>query len=120
MEITKEDLEKLIDERARKLISDSHERPTSPPATPPASSTEPKSGDSQPHTFVSYRKTCVGCDAKNPNYKAPDVWCSDCGQPLGNLPAEFVLPKPGETKEVPGINDCPSCGSTVVTAKKGA
>lgn len=115
------------EETLRKFILDTmeHAHPAQPP-TPPASApdttaTGPKSGESDgAHLFKTYARSCLGgCGKPNPNYRKPDVFCKDCGAPMGSLPDNWETPKSGERKDVPGTEGgCLFCGGQDAVVKK--
>jgi hypothetical protein len=87
------------------------------PAAPQAQ--EVKSANEPPHHILrSWEKKCVNCGEPNPNYKKPDLFCTDCGNPVGNAPDSFQAPEEGEA-EVPGGPDaCWNCGGKKVRVQK--
>jgi hypothetical protein len=111
-----ETLEKLIDERAAKKAEEiyhahSQKAPqaqASAPSTPV--SAEPLQPSHPPPR--SWEKLCPTCGSPNEDFKEPDLFCRDCGYPMGNVPADFK-PVPNEETPVPGVSPaCARCGST--------
>jgi hypothetical protein len=113
-ELTEEALLKLIRENSRKEAEEvwhTHQEKSLTPASstvPPATSVTPtgEPKDLEGHAFVPWAKKCLrgDCPSLNPNYKKPNLFCADCGSPVGTIP-EAELPSAGEEREI----DHPPC-----------
>src|SRR6266571_71431 len=90
------DLDRKIKDSIREALESKTE--TSPKQTP-QSPVEPQ------HNFHTWDKKCKDCGESNPNYKQPNVYCSDCGNPLGTIKSD----DPESGKSIPS---CSNCGSS--------
>jgi hypothetical protein len=89
----------LINERLKNLESTIQQLKTSPRQE---NNTETPVG----HKFLPGHKRCIDCDADNPKYEKPNVYCPTCGIPMGRLPEGF---EGGDTDD---IKPCVNCGGT--------
>ena len=109
--ITRDDLKKLIHDEVAPVLAATRTHIDAPDSGPAQTAPKPVSApERQTHAMRSWERSCPDCGSPNPEYTKPDVFCSDCGVPLGNVPAGFEI-KEGESKDLPSIKPCWNCGS---------
>lgn len=67
-----------------------------------------------PHPVHSYDRYCADCGQLNPDYKKPNLYCRDCGTPMGTVtPDEIAQKKSDRTRA------CANCGGADGVLKDG-
>lgn len=107
------DLQKLIRDEIKTAIDADHQSHQPAPPTPPAptqtsqTATGSPSGEPDAHNFKTYAKKCLGgCGTDNPKYSKANVFCNDCGMPMG------TIAESDSSKAQVELAPCDGCGST--------
>ncbi len=111
---SKKDLVEFLEEWDKSRRSKSPEAPPTPQAPPQTGLLAGSPGGEPPaaHNFKPWAKKCLGgCGEDNPDYAKPNVFCRDCGTPMGTLKKDEA-PGSGEVKDFQNIKPCDGCGST--------